>query len=279
VNTAMKLGMNEATCKESSTLAQDLMLCEKYNYSYIEIRLDMLKDYLKEHSIEELQQFFATSQVQPYAFNSIEDINFCTEEKWQAVVDLFTFGCEMGKKINNPYIIVVPTMSDDMLKKTDQEIMDDSIEVLRKLSDIATPYGMKLAFEPIGNPLWCVRSLEQCMEIIHAVDRENVGVALDAFNLFLYNKLQNIDGIDLVPAEKIFVYHIDDSEDRPLTELDHCHRLFPGDGVIPLKEITQKLHQKGYEGVASVEIFRPEYWAMDPDDVFRLAAEKTKQFL
>ena len=275
----MKLGINEATCKENSTLEKDLMLCEKYHYSYIEIRLDMLKDYLKRHSIEELQNFFKTSHVKPYAFNSIENINFCTEKQWEKVIELFTFACEVGQKIGNPYIVVVPTMSNAMCKKTEKEIYEDSIKSLRKLSDIATPYGMKLAFEPIGNPRWCVRSLEQCMDIIDAVDRENVGVALDAFNLFLYNKLQNIDSLALVPVEKIFVYHIDDSEDLPLSMLDHCHRLFPGDGVIPLKAISQKLHEKGYDSIASVEIFRPEYWAMDPDDVFRLAAEKTKQFL
>jgi 2-keto-myo-inositol isomerase len=275
----MKLGINEATCKENSTLEKDLLLCEKYHYSYIEIRLDMLKDYLKGHSIEELQNFFKTSHVKPYAFNSIEDINFRTEQQWEEVVALFTFACEMGQKIGNPYIIVVPTMGDDMIQKTEKEIFDDSVKVLRKLSDIATSYGMKLAFEPIGNSRWCVRSLEQCMDIINAVDRKNVGVALDAFNLFLYNKLQNIDSLERVPAEKIFVYHIDDSEDLPLSVLDHCHRLFPGDGVIPLAAITQKLHAKGYDGIASVELFRPEYWAMDPDEVFRLAAEKTKQFL
>lgn len=275
----MKLGINEATCKENSTLEKDLMLCEKYHYSYIEIRLDMLKDYLIRHSIEELQNFFKTSHVKPYAFNSIENINFCTEKQWEKVIDLFTFACEVGQKIGNPYIVLVPTMSNAMCKKTEKEIYEDSIKSLRKLSDIATPYGMKLAFEPIGNPRWCVRSLEQCMDIIDAVDRENVGVALDAFNLFLYNKLQNIDSLALVPVEKIFVYHIDDSEDLPLSMLDHCHRLFPGDGVIPLKAISQKLHEKGYDSIASVEIFRPEYWAMDPDGVFRLAAEKTKQFL
>lgn len=275
----MKLGINEATCKENSSLELDLQLCEKYHYDYIEIRLDMLKDYLKTHTIEDLQNFFKTSYVKPYAFNSIEDINFCTPAQEKAMLDLFIFACEMGQKIGNPYIIVVPTVSDEMLDKTDEEIFHDSVKVLKKLSDIASSYQMKLAFEPIGNPRWCVRELNQCMKIINAVDRENVGVALDAFNLFLYNKLQNIDTIDSVPLEKIFVYHINDSEDLDLSVLDHCHRLLPGDGVIPLKEISAKLHKKGYDGIASIETFRPQYWQMNPDDVFRMGAEKTQQFL
>lgn len=275
----MKLCINEATCKENSSLELDLQLCEKYHYDYIEIRLDMLKDYLKTHTIEELQNFFETSHVKPYAFNSIEDINFCTPEQEQEMLKLFTFACEMGQKINCPYIIVVPTVSDDMLTKTDKEIYSDSLAVLTKLSDIASLYKMKLAFEPIGNRRWCVRELTQCLEIVNAVNRENVGIALDSFNLFLYNKLANIDTIDLVPLEKIFVYHINDSEDLPLTILDHCHRLLPGDGVIPLKKISQKLKAKGYDSVASIETFRPEYWQMNPDDVFRMGAEKTQAFL
>ena len=275
----MKLGINEATCMKNSSLELDLQLCEKYHYDYIEIRLDMLQEYLKTHIVEDLQNFFKTSHVKPYAFNSIEDINFCTLKQEQKMLELFIFACEMSQKINNPYIIVVPTVSDEMLTKTDKEIFTDSIAVLTKLSDIAKNYGVKLAFEPIGNKRWCVRELTQCMEIVTAVNRENVGVALDAFNLFLYNKLENIDSIDLVPLEKIFVYHINDSEDSSLDILDHCHRLLPGDGVIPLKEISAKLKQKGYDSIASIETFRPEYWEMNPDDVFHLGAEKTKAFL
>ena len=271
--------MNEATCKENSTLEQDLLLCEKYNYDYIEIRLDMLIDYLKEHELEELKDFFRTSRVKPYAFNSIENINFCTQNEWQKIEELFTFACTVGQKIGVSYIIVVPTVSKAMIDKSEQEIFEDSVKNLYRLSYIAQQYNMNIAFEPIGNKQWCVRNLKQCMAIIDAVNRDNVGVALDAFNLFLYNKLQNINELDLVPLNKIFVYHIDDSEDLPLEKLDHCHRLFPGDGVIPLSEIAHKLHKKGYKGIASVELFRPEYWRMNPDDVFRLAAEKTYKFL
>ena len=67
----------------------------------------MLKDYLKKYTIEDLQNFFKTSHVKPYAFNSIEDINFCSPAQEKTMLDLFIFACEMGQKINNPYIIVL----------------------------------------------------------------------------------------------------------------------------------------------------------------------------
>lgn len=74
----LKLGYNEATCKENSTVEKDLALCEKYGYDYIELRLDMLKDYLQTHTVEDLKAFFAKSHLKPFAFNSIENINFAT---------------------------------------------------------------------------------------------------------------------------------------------------------------------------------------------------------
>ena len=68
----LKLGYNEATCKENSTVENDLLLCEKYGYDYIELRLDMLQDYLKTHTTDDLKAFFAKSHIKPFAFNSIE---------------------------------------------------------------------------------------------------------------------------------------------------------------------------------------------------------------
>ena len=275
----MKLGFNEATAMKKSSLKKDLELCESYNYDYIEIRLDMLQDYLQDHTVADLKKFFKKSHLKPYAFNSIEDINFCTASQWQARLKLFMFGCEVAREINNPYMIVVPTMGPDMIKKSEAEVFEDSVKVLTKLSDIAKLYGVKLAFEPIGDARWCVRSLRQCWDIVSAVDRENIGIALDAFNLFLFNRLQDVEDIGLIPAEKIFVYHIDDCEDLPLGVLDHCHRLFPGDGVIPLQEISCKLKKTGYDAIASLELFRPQYWDMEPKDVIRIGAQKTRMYL
>jgi 2-keto-myo-inositol isomerase len=275
----MKLGFNEATCMKKSSVEDDLRLCEKYGYEYIELRLDMLKNYFTKKTIKDLQSFFGSSRIKPYAFNSIENINFCSPAQWGALISLFKFGCETAQAIGNPYLIVVPTMGEDIHLKSEKEVFDDSVEVLHKLADIARAYGVKLAFEPIGDKRWCVRSLDQALEIIQAVNRSDVGLALDSINLFLYNRFENIDSIDTVPLDKIFVYHIDDCEDLPLGTLDHCHRLYPGDGVIPLEAVTKKLHTKGYNGICSVELFRPEYWELEPETVIRTAAEKARRFL
>ena len=69
----MKLGFNEATaleCKGQSLIA-DLEACEKYGFDYIEIRFDCIKDYLKEHTLQELSDWFKNHHLKPWAYNTL----------------------------------------------------------------------------------------------------------------------------------------------------------------------------------------------------------------
>ena len=246
----LKLGYNEATCKENSCVEKDLDLCEKYGYDYIELRLDMLKEYFKTHTIEDLKAFFAKSHLKPFAFNSIENINFCTPEEWKALVELFTFGCEVAQQIGNPYIIVVPTVTNEICTKNEQEVFEDSVKVLNELADIAEPYGVKLSFEPIGDRRWCCNSVRQALEIVQAVNRDSVGLTVDCINVYLHDKCADVDFIRKVPKDKLFVFHINDCEDLPLGILDHCHRLMPGLGAIPVQAVADTVKAVGYDGPA-----------------------------
>lgn len=275
----MKLGFNEATCMKKSDVETDLKFCEKYGYDYIELRLDMLKTYLKHNTIDDLKNFFKTSHLKPFALNSIENINFCSKRQWNELIDLFVFGCKVASQIGNPYMVVVPTVGKNVSDKNEQEVFIDSINVLNKLADIAKPYGLKLAFEPIGNRRWVCNSIRQAYEIISTINRGDVGLVIDCINFYLNDKCADIEYLRKIPLDKIFVFHINDCENLPLGILDHCHRNFPGDGCIPIKEITDILKEKGYDKTASLELFRPEYWNMEPEDVIRIGAEKTRVYL
>ena len=70
--------------------------------------------------------------------------------------------------------------------------------------------------------------------------------------------------IDALDPKLLSIFHINDAEDLPRHELEDRHRLFPGLGILPLPEIVAAFQRIGYDKVASVEIFRPEYWGMDP---------------
>ena len=98
----MFISYNEACARDCSTLEQDLVLCEKAGFDYIEIRLDMLTDYLKRHTVEELAAFFCTSRLKPHAFNALylspEFLSEGDDEARQKeVLEEFRLGCEVGE--------------------------------------------------------------------------------------------------------------------------------------------------------------------------------------
>jgi 2-keto-myo-inositol isomerase len=80
-------------------------------------------------------------------------------------------------------------------------------------------------------------------------------------------------------ARSIQIFHINDAEDLPREQLEDRHRLLPGLGILPLRELLEAFRRIGYDKVASVEIFRPEYWDRDPFQLAREAHEATARVL
>ncbi len=269
----MKLCFNEATTIGNSTLEQDLILCERYGYDFIEIRLDKLREYLQTHCVADLKAFFAESRLKPYAFNALEGINFRTPQEWEELLSGLDLFCEVGKEISCNKVVVVPT--NDVGHKTVNEIKASSLEAICAIDERARSNGwpMDLAFEFVGYPNLCVNTFGQAYDIVEAANMENVGIVLDCFHFYAMNsRWEDLERLDI---NKLFIFHIDDSEDLPVGALRDEHRLWPGDGAIDLDRIFALLKKKGYCEMASVELFRPEYYDMPAQDTIRIAKEKS----
>ena len=85
--------------------------------------------------------------------------------------------------------------------------------------------------------------------------------------------------IETLEPESLFIFHINDAENLPREQLQDSHRLLPGLGILPLSDMLQAFRSIGYDRVASVEIFRPEYWERDPFELARDAKAATEQVL
>lgn len=265
----MKLCFNQATTLGSSTLVQDLELCEKHGYHLIEIRLDQLRAYLKTHTIQDLKAFFSTSRLQPFAFNALEGINFRSQQEWETLMEGLDLFCQVGKEIGCNRVVIVPTP--DVGNRTVGEIRESSLEAIRRIDERARSNGwpVQLCLEFVGYPNLCINTFGQAYDIVEAAKMDNLGVVLDCFHFHaMGSRLEDLERADM---EKIFILHIDDSEDLPVGAARDEHRLWPGEGAIPLGSIFQILKDKGYEEMASVELFRPEYYQMPVEDAIKIA--------
>jgi 2-keto-myo-inositol isomerase len=268
----MKLCFNQATTLENSNLAKDLELCEKHGYDFIEIRtMDKLPEYLKDHSIDDLVNYFSTHHIKPLALNALVFFNNREEAGYKAIIDEFKEMMETGKKLGVKYVVAVPLVTEEKILK--QDIKNSCIEVLKELSDIAKPYGIKIAVEFVGHPQCTVNTFGQAYDIVETVNRENVGLVLDCFHFHAMGS--NLKDLKKADGSKIFILHMDDTEDFPIGFLTDEDRLWPGLGTIDLDGILSTLKEIGFSDVASVELFRPEYYQWDAEEAIKTAKETT----
>lgn len=267
----MKLSYNEGCTLHNATLAQELVLCEAVGYDYIELRVDKLREYFLTNSLEDLKAFFAEHKIKPHAINGIyvyaeflgpDDIDVVRS---QTLLDDFLFACRIGQAIGSPAIVVVPDMNRDEVenKAYDRpwdEVFRETVRVFTRLSEFAAPYGINIAMELVGSKRCSVRTVEQAAEIVNAVNRPNVGYTIDAFNLYLYHKQNDFSILKQLDPKKIFVVHINNSEDVPLEVLRQAHRTFANSGAIDITGYLRNLRELGYDGMVSIEFFRPDCW-------------------
>jgi 2-keto-myo-inositol isomerase len=90
------------------------------------------------------------------------------------------------------------------------------------------------------------------------------------------SKLEDLKAAD---GNKIFAYHLNDCEDLPLGSCGDDKRLWPEEGVVDHSGIASALKEIGFDGVCTIEEFRPEYYAMSHEENVKKAAEVTKKFV
>ncbi len=267
----MKICFNQATTMKNSTLEKDLELCEKHGYDLIEIRLDKLQDYLTRNTVNDLADFFAESKIKPFAFNALEFITFRNEKENEEILNNLNFLCQVGQVINCKRIVVVPTF--DIGDYTKTEIKEESVKKITELAMIAKQFDVKLAFEFVGYPYCSVNRFEQAYDIVQTVGLDNVGIVLDCFHFHAMGS--RIEDLKVANPDKIFIFHIDDSEDLPMGAARDDKRLWPGDGAINIDGILSTLRDIGYDEMVSIELFRPEYWDWEIEKTIKTGKEKT----
>ena len=270
----MKLAFHSATTM-TSDLETDIAIAAHAGFKALEIWAAKIDRYLVAHTLDDLKYLLDEHGVMPLALNSIEFIAFRGSEFAQIKGLLHELG-KTAQSIGCPTVVVVPSpLPDRNLLWAD--VMSEYVKVLRELSDIAGQYGIKLSFEFLGFG-WCsVRTPRAALEIIQNVNRENVGLTIDAAHFYggggLMSELNELD------PKRIFAFHLDDLEDTTKEAITDSTRLLPGLGVVPLDDICAQLKHIGYTGSCSIELFRPEYWNWNPQELANKAYEAAFKIL
>jgi sugar phosphate isomerase/epimerase len=157
--------------------------------------------------------------------------------------------------------------------------LEEVADALGRFADRAAQLDLLLHLEQI--PTSVVPDIPTAWDIVRAVDRPNAGLVLDTFHLARSGcTVEELAAID--PAK---VFHVQLC-DGPVTPRDPdyyteavTYREFPGEGEMPIAELTRCLEDIGALGHVGPEVFLDELEAMEPAEAGRLCREKTDAFL
>lgn len=271
----MKLALNGATTMRAD-LATDLEAAKDAGFDYLEIWAAKLKAFLIDRSSSELRDLFSQSGISPLSINSIEHITFREAPAYEAIKQECEELSGIASAIGCPCIVVVPGLL-PRGGSSRPTVIAESVKVLTELCHISAARGVSLAFEFLGQPDCSVPTLDLAAEIVREVGRDDLGLVIDSFHFYAGGS--TLDMIEALDPKLIQIFHINDAEDLPRAQLEDRNRLLPGLGILPLREMAAAFRRIGYDKVASVEIFRPEYWERDPFELARDAYKAAARVL
>lgn len=262
----MKLGFNGSTTGPDSGLIEDIKVASGAGFDLLELRTYKIDNYLNDGgTLEELKSKFEEYNIEPYAINALEFFTLkSSEQEKKDMIEEATKWFEIAAAINCPYLVAVPSMA--LNGESEAHIIKDATESLLTLSEVAEKYDVKLAFEFIGHKDFSVRTLELANTIVEKVNKKNVGLVVDTFHVYWGE--MSLETIKNVDKDKVFIFHVNDAEEGiAIEELTDDYRIFPGLGVIPLKQIGEEFNAIGYDTMVSLELFNEDYYKMDPKEL------------
>jgi sugar phosphate isomerase/epimerase len=144
----------------------------------------------------------------------------------------------------------------------------------RDLLEIGDKIGIVPQVELWGHSL----PLSKLGEVTYIAMESNHPKACMLLDIYhLYKGGSGYGSLHLLNGDAIGVIHMNDYPGNPpRTEVTDAHRVYPGDGVAPFKEIFRTLRAIGFRGALSLELFNRDYWQRDALVVIRTGLDKMK---
>ncbi len=96
----------------------------------------------------------------------------------------------------------------------------------------------------------------------------------------MYISNGGFEGLKYLNGDLFAIFQFNDApKHMKKEEMKDKHRVYPGDGILPLTKILKDLKQTGFKRCISLELYNPEYHKLDPLLVAKTGLEKTLEVI
>jgi sugar phosphate isomerase/epimerase len=144
----------------------------------------------------------------------------------------------------------------------------------RAVLDLGDKTGVAPLLE-IWGPSNTLSRIGQALFVAAESGHPKASVLLDVYHI--YKGGSDFSGLKFLGPDAMSVFHVNDyPADPPRETINDSHRVFPGDGAAPLKQIFTTLKKGGFHGWLSLELFNREYYKRPADKVAKEGLTKLR---
>lgn len=252
------------------TLVQEVEIVAKAGYQGIEPWIRELDQHVKDGgSLADLGK-----RIKDLGLSVVDAIGFFEwavddEARRKKALEEARRNMEMVRAIGGTRIAAPPAGATDQADLN----LRKAAERYRALLEIGDEFGVTPMVEVWGFSKPISRLGEAAMVAIES-GHPKAAILADVYHL--HKGGSDFGGLRLLAPDSIPVLHMNDYPDLPREKLNDADRVYPGDGVAPLKEIFQTLRTLGFRMSLSLELFNRAYWKLDALTVARTGLEKMK---
>lgn len=266
-----RYGLNTATLMgQKLSIVEEIEIASRAGYQAIEPWVRELDQYVKGGgNLKDLGKRLADRGLSVESAIDFPEWIVEDEVKRKKGLEAARRGMDMVKQIGGKRLAAPPAGA------TNQSIPLLSVaQRYRALVEIGANIGVVPQLEVWGFSKTLGRLGEAVGAAIDSGRREACVLA-DVYHL--YKGGSGFDGIHLLAGSAMHVLHMNDyPADPPRERIADKNRVYPGDGVAPLKTFLRELRRIGFRGVLSLELFNQEYWKRDALAVARTGLDKMR---
>ena len=273
--------VNDNSWGKPRPIVELIDIAQKAGYTAIEPWVSELEEYVKGGgTAKELGKRFADAGLAVpdaigFAEWLVEDPARRQKGLEQAKRDMELVAAVGGKRVAAPPVGATGGQS----RRDDPKFTEPVIDLLaaadryRALLEVGKGFGVTPVVEVWGFSK-TLRRLGECLAVAAECGSPAGCVLPDVYHL--YKGGSDFAGLHLLGPSAVGIFHVNDYPKIDREKIADADRVFPGDGVAPLKEVFAALRAMNYRGFVSLELFNREYWKRDPLAVAKEGLAKMK---
>lgn len=119
-----------------------------------------------------------------------------------------------------------------------------------------------------------IKRMGQAAAIAIDADHPDATIIPDVFHMHIGDS--GFNGLKHLRGDFISIFQFNDAPANvPKDQLEDRHRVYPGDGLLPLANTLRDLKEIGFTRCVSLELYNPTYWEQDHLTVAKTGLDKT----